>query len=246
MSDKPRLDIQALDRPMHMPSRIAAWLLQEIADGKLSPGDKLPGEQDLANSFGVSRNVVREAISRLKTDGLVQTHQGKGAFVAQATANASLRFDAEAMRGRAVYRNMFELRASLETGCAALAAVRRSDAQLEAIEKGLAAMKAAARWDEGGVDADLGFHHAVAEATNNAQIAQVVKFLTMQMRFSISETRGNVPEPQEIWLLTIGEHVRIFEAIRDRDPRAARAAMLEHIVNAASRIGCELDHTTFL
>lgn len=246
MRDKPNLGIQPLDRPKHMPSRIAARLLKEIADGRLGPGDKLPGEQDLADSFGVSRNVVREALSRLKADGVVQTQQGKGAFVAQATANSSLRFDAEAMRDLAVYRNMFELRASLETDCAALASLRRTDEQLSAIAAGLAAMKAAPRWDEGGVDADLSFHNAVAEATNNSQIAQVVKFLIMQMRFSISDTRSKVPEPDAIWSLTIGEHDRIYLAIRNRDPRAARAAMLEHIINAASRIGCELDHTTFL
>lgn len=246
MTEKRKLSIPSLDRPSHMPSRIAAWLLQEIAEGKLGPGDKLPGEQELAESFGVSRNVVREAISRLKTDGMVQTHQGKGAFVAQSTANTALRFDAEAMQGRVVYRNMFELRAALETRCAAFAAQRRTPEQLQVIEAALQSMKTTERWDDDGVVADLNFHHAVAVATNNAQIAQVVKFLTMQMRNSISETRAKVPEPLEIWSLTIGEHERVFMAIRDKDAGAAQAAMLEHIVNAASRIGCDLDPSTFM
>ena len=87
------MKIGALGRAPQLPSRVAAAITAEIAEGRLREGDRLPTEQALAEKFGVSRNVVREAISRLRSDGVVQSRQGVGAFVvsSEATMTAAAR-----------------------------------------------------------------------------------------------------------------------------------------------------------
>lgn len=236
-----QLKIDTLDRPAHMPSRIASWLLQEIAEGHLKPGDKLPTEQTLATGFGVSRNVVREAIARLKADGRIQSRQGVGAFVSRAGANTTLRVDAEALRDSETFHDLFELRALLETRAAGLAAQRRTRQDLAAIQTALERMQRLDRWEEAGIDADLAFHRAIAASTGNSQITNVISFIAEQMRSSITETWFFCEERQQIWALTIAEHEKIHQAIEAEKSEAARAAMFEHICNAAGRIGCRFN-----
>lgn len=236
------MKIDALGRGPQLPTRIAAQILQAIVDDRLKPGDRLPTEQALADSFGVSRNVVREAISRLRSDGIVQSRQGVGAFVARTAAAPALRIDAEELTDRSAFLALFELRAILEIRAAGLAARRRSGQQLDAIERALDRMRGTEKWSAGGVDADLEFHKAVAEATGNAYIRMTVSFLSEQVRVTIMETRerndGSVADIVEV---TIAEHAAILDAIARHDPEAAHAAMAYHIHHAAERLGYRLD-----
>lgn len=238
------MKIDMLGRGPQLPSRIAAQILQEIVEERLKPGDRLPTEQALADSFGVSRNVVREAISRLRSDGIVQSRQGVGAFVVRTAAAPTLRFDAEALTDRDAFQALFELRAILEIRAASLAARRRSAEQLAALERALDRMRGNEKWAAGGVDADLEFHRAVAEGTGNAYIRMAISFLSEQVRVTIMETRersaGTVGDIVEI---TIAEHAAIFDAIAARDPARAHDAMASHIHNAALRLGYRLDLT---
>lgn len=230
-----------LERIPQLPSRIAAQIFQEIAEGRLKPGDRLPTEQALAETFGVSRNVVREAISRLRSEGIVQSRQGVGAFVARATAGPSLRFDAEQLNDRMAFQNVFELRAILEIQAAGIAAQRRSEEQLADIFLQLERMRGAEKWEAGGVDADLEFHKAVARATGNPYIAMVIGFLSEHMRRSIMETRErSAGEVDHIVEITIAEHDAIHDAIAAGSGEEARSAMAHHIRNAAARLGYEL------
>jgi len=234
------LKLGTLGRTPHLPSRIASEILQEIVEGRLKPGDKLPTEAAMAERMGVSRNVVREAISRLRSDGIVQSRQGVGAFVVRASGTPTLRFDAETLTDRFAFQNLFELRALLEVRSAGLAAARRTSQQLETIAKSLEDMRKAERWEGAGIDADVEFHRNVAQATGNLYIVMVISFLSEQVRLGIFETRARYPSVQEIVDITIDEHVAIYEAIASGSPAKSRDAMSKHIRNAARRIGADL------
>lgn len=239
--DATPMRIGALGRMPQLPSRVAAAITQEIAAGRLKQGDRLPPEQALADRFGVSRNVVREAIARLRSDGVVQSRQGVGAFVVGSEATAMLRIDAELMNDRLVFQNVFELRAILEIRAAGLAARRADGEQRAAVSEALERMRNAADWAVDGVAADLDFHRVVAQATGNPYIATVVGFLSGQMRQSISFMRHNRADPDgSLARMNIAEHSAIHDAILARDPAAAREAMHRHITSAARRLGYDL------
>jgi GntR family transcriptional repressor for pyruvate dehydrogenase complex len=235
------MSLNSLDRAPQLPARIVAALRREIAEGRLKAGDRLPGEQVLADTFKVSRNVVREAIARLRSDGVVQSRQGIGAFVVREAPLPILRVELDASSNRETYTNLFELRAMLEIRAASLAATRGSNIQHAAISSALERMRGIEKWADTGVDADLEFHRAVALATGNDYVARVVGFVSEHMRDSIMATRRRPNASlSDIVEITIAEHEAIHDAILVRDPGAARRAMERHIINAAERVGIGL------
>ncbi len=235
------MSLNTLDRAPQLPTRIVDALRREIAEGRLKPGDRLPGEQVLAETFKVSRNVVREAIARLRSDGVVLSRQGIGAFVVREAPLPVLRVEPDASRDREAYTNLFELRAMLEVRAAGLAAGRGSVIQHAAISSALERMRGIEKWADTGVDADLEFHRAVALATGNDYVARVVGFVSEHMRDSIMATRRRPNASlNEIVEITIAEHEAIHDAILARDAAAARRTMETHIINAAHRVGIEL------
>jgi GntR family transcriptional repressor for pyruvate dehydrogenase complex len=227
-----------LSRAPHLPTQVASSLSREIIEGRLRPGDRLPTEQALAQSFGVSRNVVREAIARLRSEGMVSSKPGVGAFVLANDAGATLRLYREALRDRSSFRCLFELRAILEIDAAGLAAERRSEDALAAITGALERMRAAADGGAASIDADLEFHRAVASATGNSYIATFVAFISEQVRESIATTRAN-GDPVASQRVTVAEHGAIYQAIVARQRVAARRAMQRHIANGARRLGVD-------
>lgn len=233
--------IATLGRSPQLPSRVAAAITSEIVEARLKEGDRLPTEQTLSHRFGVSRSVVREAIARLRSDGIVISRQGVGVFVAKPTETATLKIDADMLSDRLVFSNVFELRAILEIKAAALAALRADETQVEDIFEALSRMKTAVNWSEDGVTADLDFHRAVAAASGNAYMGIVVGFLSEQMRQSIMFMRQNQNDMDGTLVATnIAEHSAIYVAILERSPMLAIAAMRSHITNAAKRLGYEL------
>ncbi len=235
------MKIDALDRPVRLPARIADALMKEINEGRLGPGDRLPTEQYLADNFGVSRNVVREAIAQLRSAGVVQSRQGLGTVVSPGGADKTFAFEldanAPAMSGQYVY----ELRMGIEMQGAAMAALRGTQAQFDAISATLDRLEDAERWDADGVDVDIEFHLAIADASGNPLMREVISFLTAGMRQTIVATRARSGEViGEVKRLTIDEHRAIRDAIVARDPMAARRAVAAHIVRAAHRLGYDL------
>jgi GntR family transcriptional repressor for pyruvate dehydrogenase complex len=225
---------EALSRRETLPDEIARRISDEIAGRRFAPGDRLPTEAALAGSFGVSRNVVREAIARLKSEGLVETRQGLGAFVAEAAPRA-FRIEPERLQEDDL-RHVLELRLHVEMGAAALAAERRTAAQLERIHHALQAMARAVETDGDGVPADAEFHHAIAEAANNPYYRDFMIFLADRMQASIAAARANSAKLR--WSpLAEDEHASICEAIAARNPAAAREAVRRHLVSAARRLG---------
>ena len=129
--------MRTLGRAPNLPSQLARMISDEIVGGRYKAGERLPTERELAETFGVSRNVVREAIARLTFEGTVEPRQGSGVFVLGSNTVAPLRLDAEMLRDRSLFASLFELRSILEGEAASLAAARRGRKHLATIKAAL-------------------------------------------------------------------------------------------------------------
>ncbi|NMG30316.1 FadR/GntR family transcriptional regulator [Aromatoleum evansii] len=224
--------------------QLEAW----ISEQGLKAGAQLPTEKVLCERFGVSRAVIREAISRLKADGCVMTRQGSGAYVAARPGQGSFRLLRGGVNGDAVTESslsdreisdIFELRYLVEAGAAELAALRCSPQELDRMRDALERMAVAL---ETGADAhtdDDAFHVAIAAATHNPQIERFQAFMGQQFSDSRAPTWNEAGHRAGRARDSQAEHVRIFEAIAAGDPNAARAAATEHLAGAVRRFGLD-------
>ncbi len=227
-----------ISRTPYLPDRIADQIKQEMTEGHMAPGDRLPTEQSLAETYGVSRNVVREAIARLRNEGIVESRQGIGAFVAL-RPRPILRLDkSNSLTSVARHHSLFEIRVTLEVRAAELAATRRTSREMKEIDRAFEEMKRTMSWGKDGVEFDIAFHRAIAEASGNPFMLEMVAFIAEHLRESIELTR-TLSAVDEVNVVTIEEHRSIRDAIRDKDPAAARQSMNTHLTNAASRIGID-------
>jgi GntR family transcriptional regulator, transcriptional repressor for pyruvate dehydrogenase complex len=234
------LKLGKVNRGPHLPALVASSISREIAEGRLKPGDKLPTEQILATTFGVSRNVVREAIAKLRSEGRVWSQQGRGAFVADAANPTVLSIDHTALQQGDAFLSLFELRGILEVHSAALAARRRSKADLARMRDALAIMTAAPYGSVQWLKKDLEFHIAIAQATGNAYIVQFIGFVSERVRESILAAGGRHAS-DEMARATLTEHKTILAAVEAGEPEAAEEAMRIHLDNAAERVGLSND-----
>lgn len=217
--------------------QVADQLAAEIRRGGLAPGDRLPTEARLVQQFGVSRTVVREAVSRLKSLGLVDSRQGSGVFVRQPAAFAPLQFEARHAASQAAVVQMVELRRALEAEVAALAARRRSSADMRRIQAAVKALDAAVQRGGDGVHEDVQFHRAIAEAADNPFLLQTLEYLGQFLHGATRVTRANEARRLDFAQQVRDEHAAIVQALQAGDAQAARAAAAGHMDNAIARIG---------
>lgn len=215
--------------------QVAEVLIREITDGKLKPGDKLPSEPHLVEQFEVSRTVLREAISRLKSLGLVESRQGSGVFV-RGTDTMPLRFDPEGAATREAVVQIAEVRRALEAEVAALAATRRDDADVAALRAAFAAIDAAVTEGRDGVDEDVAFHRAIADAARNPYLIATLQYLRQFLHGATRVTRANEARRGDFAHAVRAEHEAIVLAIAAGDADGARAAAASHMSNAIRRI----------
>lgn len=230
-----------LPRASGLGERVAAGIAARIAAGGARPGTKLPTEKALVEEYGVSRAVVREAIARLKTDGLVETRQGAGAFVAARPGQASFRLAATGGTADGDLRHVFELRLAIERQSAMLAARRRTPADLARLRAAYAAMQAASGGRGGqGAEADDAFHAAIAAATHNPHLRRFADFLAGQ--FSMTRQLTWAPEAlqQGKAASAQAEHAALLRAIEAGNEKAAALAAQNHVERAALRFGANL------
>lgn len=218
-------------------SDVTEALRADVTSGRYQPGDRLPTEQEMAQALGVSRTVVREAVAALRADGLVVTHQGRGAFVA-ATAPV-LRFHIDATELQTVQQVLavMELRVGVEVEAASLASQRRTIPQLERLWEMHEVFSRAVASGELATDEDFDFHIAIAEASNNAQFARFFGILGKVVIPRQSIRSGEIePELRRRYLAEVAaQHARIVDAIERRDPVSAQAAMRGHLETGLSR-----------
>ncbi|MGJ7042426.1 DNA-binding FadR family transcriptional regulator [Shinella sp. BE166] len=230
------LKLDKVNRGPHLSTLVASSISREIAQGRLKPGDQLPTEQALAQTFGVSRNVVREAIARLRSEGRIWSQQGRGAFVADAQNTTVLTIDHDSLQEADAFKNLFEIRGILEVEIAGIAAQRRTDADIDAMKEALATMAAAPYGSVTWLKTDLEFHRTVASATQNSYMAPFLMFASERVRDSILAS-GHQQRSDDLASITLGEHQSILDAIAAGDVDGARRAMTEHLAGAARRVG---------
>jgi GntR family transcriptional repressor for pyruvate dehydrogenase complex len=210
---------------------VADALLQPILAGDWRPHDRLPSEHALADRYKVSRAVVREAIARLKSDGYVETRQGKGAFVAASPGSQAFRLDVESDT------HLLELRALIEADCAALAAERHTAEDLARLRAAQAAMRAAVAAGGLGLAEDIRFHDVLAEAAHNPALRRFAAFVGRHAREAMQLLRLSHLREQNRLAEIEGEHEAIIIAVATRDPQAARLAVQYHIASGLRRHG---------
>ena len=225
-----------LHAPPSLTDTVAKQLLAEIDAGRVLPGEKLPTETRLAEQFGVSRTVIREAVSRLRQDGIVEARQGSGVFVTGQGGNRALRIDAAELGSLDAVLHVVDLRRALETEIAAQAAAQRGKRDMAAIDDALAAITAAVDNGGDGVAQDVAFHRSIARATGNPYFLATPAFVSQYLEAATRVTRGNEARHADQMRAVLREHEAIVEAIRRQDVEAAREAARIHMVNAAKRL----------
>ena len=210
-------------------------ILERIMSGGLSIGDRLPSEKEICDGFGVSRPVVRQALLRLKADGLITSHQGLGSFVVHQPDQRIRKF-AKA-KDVASYLRCHEVRTAIEGETARLAALRRSPSQLDAIEAAHRVFLESTQAGRMVAGEDLAFHRSIAEASGNEFFLQALDASLdsmsgfMQLTLNLTRT-SNRQRAQRV----LDEHEAIVAAIRDEDGERARTAMQFHLGQARQRL----------
>lgn len=201
-------------------------LTDTILSRRVLSGQFLPPEAALCKQFEVSRSTVREAITVLETRGLVQRQHGVGILVtdhSQAAAVSSLSLLLQTRK--TTLRDLVEARIGLECLIASLAAGHASDAEVGALETTIAPMRHPGSTEEQYVQADLAFHLRLAEASHNAVYVVLVDAVRELLLESIRATYRLDGHTER----RLRDHTRILDAVRARDPRAAHAAMRDHL-----------------
>ncbi len=222
--------------PERLSDRLAATLIAQIDSGALQPGDRLPTEAQLSARHGVSRSVVREAVQRIKSRGMLLSRQGSGVFVASPPAHRPLAFDPKVLESMDAVVQVVELRRVLEGEIAALAAERSTRAQQAGLKRALKGIETAMAAGHDGVDEDMAFHRAIGEATGNPQFSRLLAFLEQYLREAMRVTKGNESRREDFMRQVREEHRCIVAAIEARDPAKARAAAVEHLLNGQARL----------
>src|SRR5688500_3219162 len=228
----------ALRRPASLAVQLADALRNLLEKGELKPGDKLPSELELMGAYGVSRTVVREAISSLKAENLISTQQGVGAFVIQTMPAVPFRIAREDLGTVKELIDLLELRISIESETAALAASRRTAEQLESLQEALRDLVACVKSSEDHVEPDFRFHMEIARASNNHYFLDLFRYLGPQAipRASMKGFTDSGMQRDQYLQRVNREHDDIFQAIFRRDVEGARSSMRAHLVNSRERL----------
>lgn len=210
---------------------------EQLGRGAIKPGDKLPSEAELMLSFGVSRGVVREALSRLGAAGWVQTHHGIGTFALEMPKPGQGRVEIFSVDGLAGMLDLLELRTSIESDAAALAATRRGDEHLREMRMALDDFERHLTEVGETVAPDFRFHLAIAQATGNRCFGELMRQLGIAVipRTRVSSSWLEADQRAPHLLKVNQEHQDIYAAIARRDSEAARAAMRIHLMNSRER-----------
>ncbi|MBV1790130.1 FadR family transcriptional regulator [Marinobacterium sp. D7] len=227
-------NVEPVRRSESLASHVAKQLEQMITQGHIPVGDKLPTEAQLCDMFAVSRTVIREAITQLKSLGLVETRRGVGTTVMRSQPAETL--FAYTINPTAVedILNILELRMCVEEKAAEMAAMRRTEQDIERLEQSLSAFDAALAKGELAREEDLAFHLAIASATGNHFFRQFYEQFNKNIipRAKIVNTNLDRPATEEYLERVRQEHRAIFDAIREGEPEKASKAMHTHLYRA--------------
>jgi GntR family transcriptional repressor for pyruvate dehydrogenase complex len=223
---------------------VAIESLERMTLDRLRPGDVLPSEGQLAQTLSVSRLTIREAVRVLEARGLLDLRKGRRAVVRAQNGVLAGEYFRIAVRSdpRALF-DLLEVRVALEVHCATLAAQRASSATCAPIAQAMQGMLSSS--DAAAFhDADVRFHEAVAAASGNSMLAQLIEGLAEPLRLSRQHSyRGRTNEGRGLEPV-IQHHQAILDAVMHRDPAAAATAMRRHLRAAEHDLRASLDPRT--
>lgn len=210
-----------------MPDAVAEALREQILSGTHAPGDRLPGNRDLALAFGESMGSVREAISTLIAEGLIEARAGRGTYVARGVdAPASPSIPAVLLKRKSV-EDLIEAREILELQLVALAAQRASDAQVEHLARLVDEMEAAVHNPARYSTADVAFHLALAESAGNMVLSEAMANIRASLKREMELSAEAGARRHGDLQFSADSHRRVLAAIASGDADAARAEMFD-------------------
>lgn len=217
-------------------AHIANLLKTDIASN-YTAGQKLPSEKQLCEKFDVSRSVIREAISHLKSEGLVNAQQGRGVFVNEKGKQSSFKLETTQLNDAIGIAQILELLVAIEGAAARLAAVRHNSEDLKKIKKALVSMEYAILHDRLGDEEDFQFHQAIVDATHNPHFIALNAYLEQHVRSLIRRARSNTAQYHDNLIQYVQkEHLAIYQAIEEKNPEKAAQAAETHLRNASKRL----------
>lgn len=232
MAGEASLPVQHIKRT-RVYHEIVAQIKQLIAQGRIQPGDRLPPERELADLFKASRNSVRDALRVLEQMGLIESRQGDGNFVRSVTAEelteplASL-----LLQSREQMRELWEVRRVFEPAVAEYAAERITLEELDELAAILKQQELKVGLGAMALEEDTEFHYGIAQAARNPVMLRVIDTMMDLLRASRERSLQQGGRPAH----SLAGHRRILQALRRKDPPAARATMIQHLREVESHV----------
>lgn len=221
-----KLEILTKSETSNVQKEIISKIRDLINFKNLEPGDKLPSERMLSVKFGVSRSNVREAIQKLEFYGLLKSIPQSGTFIANIGVIAINGMIDDMIRlDEPDFKSLVETRILLELKTVRLAALRRTDEDLEEIRVAMNAFKEKITNNKTAIEEDLLFHLAIAKASHNSSLNNFMLIITPKIIINFEKNLVCSPEVEGS---RIQEHEAIFEAIKDQKPQLAKEKMKEH------------------
>jgi DNA-binding FadR family transcriptional regulator len=235
-SAKPMNELLIDHKQSHpLSSIIYTKVVEQILQGDFGPSGKLPAENDLAIQFNVSRSTIREALSRLRADGVIESRRKAGTFVIRNPGSGPLTH--VPIKNFGDIEKYYSFRSCIESGAAASAAINHEEADILDLEKALLALNATMQEGHSGIDEDVTFHLAIAKCSHNTFFVRTIETSVAPIRQFIELVRNidDKKSPARV-LATQKEHRAIVDAIIKRSPSEASEAVIQHISNAKNRI----------
>ncbi|AXK45227.1 FadR/GntR family transcriptional regulator [Brachybacterium saurashtrense] len=219
----------------HRTEALVDVLRRRIVEGTIAAGEKLPSENTLIAEHGVSRTVVREALTALRADGLVRTRRGAGSYALTPPSPPGSTWPARPVRTLAERRALLELRTGVECEAAGLAASRRSEADLAALRHAQKALEASLAEPAAALEHDFAVHRGIAVASGNPYLLELLDALGPTM-IAMPRDRLTAHAGSGAGDAVVQEHAAVLEALEAGEPRAAAAAMRMHLDGTRRRL----------
>jgi GntR family transcriptional regulator, transcriptional repressor for pyruvate dehydrogenase complex len=235
----PRIDLSSRET---LTMEIARRLLDYFLSGEVEPGERIPSERRLAESLGVGRSLVREALKSLHVLGLLEVRQGDGTYLKRTDSELLPQvIEWGLLLGERPALDLVEARAHLEVVVAGLAAERRDAQAVDDLRGLLTAMRESGDDPARFVEADVGFHLRVAEAAGNVVLNDMLNGVRALLRVWIRRVIEAAGETGPSY----ADHLPIFEAIERGDKPAAITAMTAHMEGASARLKATISQSAW-
>ncbi len=221
----------------HLPEEIARELERRIGASEFPIGSKLPSERELSVEYAVSRPVVREALSQLKLEGMIEARAGSGVYVVDKSGMKAFRVQPGLIAEASSIEQLMELLVAIEVAATRIAALNRTPEDLKKIRRALIGMEYAIASDRLGDEEDYAFHEAIVAATHNPHFVALCKHLEFGARHIIRQARANTRARFADLMHDVqNEHKAIYDALEQGDPEQASHAAERHLRNAGERL----------